>query len=278
MPRAPIYWRVHVFPPAAFSLSLGSSGRCSSRFAAAEPCCATVPCGSACRSLVGPSIVAPVMTLELQGDLAPRSDGAWRASAPSPIRTLVPLVPLVPDAHLRRRSPFPAIPQSPLNGAEGESPSAHGDCSRTRLPRYCSRSPLPSASTASRTGWPARRRKASSPRSTCSRYYAIFFTGGWLLYGSARPAPGDRGAPAAYIGIAAATFVPALALYLLQSEPAGASRWTRPAGAVAALGGHLVARFRLARGLPPLPYTRPHPEAALLGGRLLLDLPQPSYR
>ena len=56
-------------------------------------------------------------------------------------------------------------------------------------------------------------------------YYAIFFTGGWLLYGARGPRQAIEARPRLYIGIAAATFVPALALYLLQSEPAGASRW-----------------------------------------------------
>jgi glucan biosynthesis protein C len=100
------------------------------------------------------------------------------------------------------------------------------------------------------------------PRPDLLCYYAIFFAAGWLLFA----APGLREAierkPGSYLALAALTLPPALALYLLQSEPAvGASR-----------GFHLLALLLLSAATWSLVF-------AMLGAsRRFGDRPSPRLR
>ncbi len=65
-----------------------------------------------------------------------------------------------------------------------------------------------------------------APQVDILAYYAIFFASGWLLFGAGRTRETIEERPRLYMGLAAIALPPALALYLLQSEPAiGASRW-----------------------------------------------------
>jgi surface polysaccharide O-acyltransferase-like enzyme len=65
-----------------------------------------------------------------------------------------------------------------------------------------------------------------APQIDILAYYAIFFVSGWLLFGAGRTRETIEERPRLYMALAAITLPPALALYLLQSEPAiGASRW-----------------------------------------------------
>lgn len=64
-----------------------------------------------------------------------------------------------------------------------------------------------------------------APRPDLLAYYAIFFTVGWLLFASPDLREAIERQPRRYLVLAALAIPPALALYLLQGEPAiGASR------------------------------------------------------
>jgi glucan biosynthesis protein C len=65
-----------------------------------------------------------------------------------------------------------------------------------------------------------------APQIDVLAYYAIFFVCGWLLFGAGGTRQAIEERPRLYMGLAAISLPPALALYLLQSEPLiGASRW-----------------------------------------------------
>lgn len=63
------------------------------------------------------------------------------------------------------------------------------------------------------------------PRLDLLAYYAIFFATGWLLFSVRGLRSAIEGQPWPYVILAGLAFPPALALYLLQSEPVGASSW-----------------------------------------------------
>ncbi|HEY7950072.1 MAG TPA: acyltransferase family protein [Solirubrobacterales bacterium] len=84
------------------------------------------------------------------------------------------------------------------------------------------------------------------PRLELLAYFAIFFACGWALYAIRGLRDAIERRPGRYALLAAIASPPALALYLLQSEPAiGASRWAH----LLALGLFSVATWSLTFGL-----------------------------
>lgn len=63
------------------------------------------------------------------------------------------------------------------------------------------------------------------PRPDLFAYYAIFFASGWLLFAAHELREAIESRPWHYAILGGLALPPALALYLLQSEPIGASRW-----------------------------------------------------
>jgi glucans biosynthesis protein C len=218
------YWSIHVFRLPLFFLVAGFFGALLLQARGRGALLRNRALRIGAPLLVGAAIVAPVLTLELQGISPlhrPGVEGLAAFADPHPsylwflwYLTLLYAVVLFAQRLLGHRS----WPLKRLTAASRRL------LSRSAAPLLLA---IPTALCLYRQpDWMASSPSESFvPQIDLLVYYAIFFAGGWLLFGARGSREAIEARPRLYICIAAATFVPALALYLLQSEPAGASRW-----------------------------------------------------
>lgn len=218
------YWSIHAFRLPLFFLVAGFFGALLLRVRGSGALLRNRSLRIGVPLLVGTAIVAPVLTLELQGVSPlhrPGVEGIGAFADPHPsylwflwYLTLIYPVVLLVQRFLSHRSTalkgiaerarqLLSLPVAPLLLAVPTALCLY------RQPDWMASSPS----------------ESFVPQVDLLAYYAIFFIAGWLLFGARGARDAIEARARLYMGIAAATFVPALALFLLQSEPAGASRW-----------------------------------------------------
>lgn len=223
--EASVYWTIHVFRLPLFFLVAGFFAALLIRARGVRALLRNRAVRIGIPMVVGVIALAPLITLEIQGlseqPHRPGAEGLAAFADPHPsflwflwyltliyagallVRRLLAALPAARRALLGASHRLLAHPSAPLLLAIPAALLLY------RQPTWLASAPS----------------ESFVPRLDLLGYYAVFFASGWLLFATPGLRETIEGRPNRYLALAALTLPPALALYLLQSEPAiGTSR------------------------------------------------------